>query len=140
MSITPEQRQTIRQMASNCCEYCHTAEMDHLSTFQIDHIIPRKHGGTDDTENLCLACIKCNGYKGPNVAALDPLTGAATKLFDPRHQPWQDHFRVNDDATIQGLSPEGRTTIAVLRINEPSRIQSRQELAEFGLFPCDTLD
>lgn len=110
--------------------------MDHLSTFQIDHIIPVKHGGTDETDNLCLACIKCNGYKGPNVAALDPLTGEATKLFDPRHQRWTDHFSIDANATLQGLSPEGRTTIAVLRINEKGRVQGRQELADFGQFPC----
>ena len=84
MSVTTEQRQLIREMAGNCCEFCRVAQDDRLSKFQIDHIIPIKHGGSDDTNNLCLACLKCNSFKGPNVAALDPETGAATKLYNPR--------------------------------------------------------
>ena len=30
----------------------------------VEHIIPRHHGGTDDPENVALACAKCNGEKG----------------------------------------------------------------------------
>ena len=30
----------------------------------VEHIIPRFHGGTDDPENLALACAQCNGEKG----------------------------------------------------------------------------
>lgn len=30
----------------------------------IEHIFPRTHGGTDDVENLALACRRCNGEKG----------------------------------------------------------------------------
>ncbi len=111
MSLTNEQRQIIHELASNCCEYCRIASDDRLSKFQIDHVIPIKHGGSDDTNNLALACLKCNGFKGPNVAALDPLTGHATKLFNPRRQRWDDHFLLNADTTITGLTPEGRVTV-----------------------------
>ncbi|MCU0658714.1 MAG: MOSC N-terminal beta barrel domain-containing protein [Polyangiaceae bacterium] len=30
----------------------------------VEHIIPRHHGGSDDAENLALACASCNGEKG----------------------------------------------------------------------------
>lgn len=30
----------------------------------IEHILPRTHGGTDDVENLALACARCNAEKG----------------------------------------------------------------------------
>ncbi len=30
----------------------------------IEHIVPRHHGGTDQVENLALACAACNGEKG----------------------------------------------------------------------------
>ena len=136
MTITKEQRQYIREIAGQCCEYCRVIEDEHAAKFQIDHIIPKKHSGTDETDNLCLACYKCNGYKGPNVAALDPLTGDATKLFDPRKQVWNEHFELNDDATISGISPEGRTTIDVLRINDSERVFYRKISMLAGDYPC----
>jgi len=107
-----------------------------LVKFQIDHIIPIKHGGKDASDNLCLACSECNGYKGPNVAALDPLTQDATKLYNPRQQDWNDHFKINQDATLSGLTPEGRATIFVLRINDEQRTQQRLGELMLGEYPC----
>ena len=74
MTVTAQEVREIHCLAGECCEYCRISERDRLVRFQIDHIIPIKHGGSDHTENLCLACFECNAYKGPNVAALDPLT------------------------------------------------------------------
>jgi hypothetical protein len=136
VSVTNEQRQIIHDWAGNCCEYCRVAQDDRLAKFQIDHIIPVKHGGSNDTGNLCLACLKCNGFKGPNVAALDPATGDATLLYNPRRQQWDDHFQINADASITGLSPEGRATVIVLRINESSRVKQRRMALLLGEYPC----
>lgn len=30
----------------------------------IEHIVPRHHGGTDELENVALACARCNAQKG----------------------------------------------------------------------------
>ena len=30
----------------------------------VEHIVPRRRGGTDDPENLALACARCNYQKG----------------------------------------------------------------------------
>lgn len=38
------------------CAYCGTGE----GPFDIDHIHPVSKGGTDDLDNLCLACRSCN--------------------------------------------------------------------------------
>lgn len=136
MSITAAQRRTVRELAGGCCEYCRIAEGDYGLTFQIDPIIPVKHGGTDDLSNLCLACFSCNSFKGPNVAALDPLTLIATRLFDPRQQNWDDHFRINDDLTLYGLTPEGRATMIVLRLNDEGRVKQREDQHVAGNYPC----
>jgi hypothetical protein len=136
MSVTAQQRQIVRDLAGNCCEFCRIAEGQRLVKFQIDHIIPIKHGGTDTVQNLCLACLECNSYKGPNVAALDPLTRNATKLYDPRQQVWDEHFRINADATLTGLTPEGRATLQVLRINEGDRVKQRLGELRLGEYPC----
>lgn len=136
MSITAQQRQIVRQRAGNCCEYCHLLESGGTVTFHVDHIIPIKHNGLDEVTNLCLACYQCNGYKGADIAGFDPETGNLTRLFHPRQHFWNEHFRLEDDATLTGLTPEGRTTARVLRFNEESRIQQRQTLNEVGLYPC----
>jgi hypothetical protein len=137
VTITRAQRDLIHERAGDCCEYCRVAQGDRLSKFQIDHIIPVKHGGSDDIDNLCLACLKCDGFKGPNVAALDPVTGEATKLYDPRRQKWDDHFQINPDATLTGVSPAGRATLVVLRINEESRVKQRWMAMFLGEYPCE---
>src|SRR3954454_22187551 len=42
-------------------------------------------------------------------------TGEVIPLFDPRHERWDDHYRVEtDDGTIQGVTPTGRVTVACL--------------------------
>jgi hypothetical protein len=136
MSINNEQRRLVRQRAGNCCEYCRVSQSGQLLGFQIDHIIAVKHGGDDTDDNLCLACYDCNIYKGSNVAALDPLTRAATKLYDPRQQLWDDHFRINPEAALTGLTPEGRVTIYVLRMNDEERVKQRLSELITGDYPC----
>ena len=136
MSITNNQRLLVSERANNCCEYCRVAQAGRLSTFHVDHIIALKHDGTDDSDNLCLACYKCNSYKGSNVAAIDPLTNNASKLYHPRQQVWDDHFTINSDAVIEGLTAEGRTTVKVLRINDDARIKPRYLAMLIGDYPC----
>jgi hypothetical protein len=136
MSISNENRSIVRERAGDCCEYCRLSQAGRLARFHVDHIIATKHGGTDKDDNLCLAFPKCNSYKGSNVAALDPLTGNATKLYHPRQQNWDNQFTVNPDATLSGLTPEGRTTILVLRINDETRVKQRSGDLALGEYPC----
>ena len=138
MTVTTQQIREIRAVAGGCCEYCRVSEQKRLIGFQIDHIIPLRHGGENHSENLCLACLECHSYKGPNVAALDPLTGDATKLYSPRLQDWKEHFTINADATLSGLTPEGRATIVVLRMNAEQRRIQRQGLLLLGEYPGES--
>ena len=39
-------------------------EGEPLSNASIEHIVPRHHGGTNDLENLAIACRRCNYQKG----------------------------------------------------------------------------
>ena len=41
-------------------------------TFHVDHIVSRKHLGTDDPSNLALACERCNAAKGTDLTGVDP--------------------------------------------------------------------
>lgn len=123
--MTPARRVRVRERAANRCEYCQTHQDDSpLAAHHIEHIRPIKHGGDDDEENLCLACIDCNLHKGPNLTGIDPVTDEVTVLFNPRHQRWDDHFEW-DGIHIVGKTPEGRATIRVLCMNSDEQLELR---------------
>ena len=98
-----------------------------LLRFQIDHVIAEQHGGVTASNNLALACPRCNTHKGPNIAGIDEETGRIVRLYNPRKDRWDEHFRWNGPELL-GLTTIGRATIAVLDINEPSAIDLRSEL------------
>lgn len=47
------------KLKNNTCCYCGTDEK-----LSLDHLIPRKNGGTDFGDNIIYACKKCNSSKG----------------------------------------------------------------------------
>lgn len=115
--MTAAQRQWGRQRAGARCEYCRLPDFAfEPEDFHVEHIIARKHGGPDDSDNLAWACIFCNLYKGPNLSSLDPDTGELTRLFHPRRERWEEHFQMSG-ARIVGLTPVGRTTCWLLEMN-----------------------
>ena len=38
------------------------------SGVHVDHIVPRKHGGSNNASNLQLVCARCNLIKGAKLA------------------------------------------------------------------------
>jgi DNA-directed RNA polymerase subunit RPC12/RpoP len=125
-------RSLVRQRAGNRCEYCgHRQEWASAVQFHIDHIIPRKHGGNDESENLALACPHCNCHRRDNLSGKDPTTGRTVKLFNPRAQSWHDHF-ARRGVTIVGLTPIGRATVRVCNMNADDRLDIRRRLQARG--------
>lgn len=124
----------VRRRAGEACEYCRMPQAAHVRTFAVDHVIARQHGGATTPDNLALACLRCNSHKGPNLAGIDPDSGRMTRLFRPRRDEWDEHFRWNGPYLV-GLTDVGRTTIAVLTINHPHYVALRESLMAEGLFP-----
>jgi 5-methylcytosine-specific restriction endonuclease McrA len=83
----------VRQRANHRCEYCRMPQVALESRLQIEHIVALQHVGDDSEENICLACDRCNLFKGPNLTSIDPVTQSLVRLFDPRRQKWSDHFQ-----------------------------------------------
>lgn len=50
-----------------------------------------------------------------------------TRLFHPRTDVWADQFEI-DAGSIVGLTDIGRTSVDVLAMNDPIRVQTRLEL------------
>ena len=136
MALSARRRREVYERAGGCCEYCRRAVGVRLVPFEVDHIIPLKHGGDDIGQNLCLACEPCNRYNGANVAAIDALTDERTRLYNPRQQAWSEHFNIHPDGSLSGSTPEARASVRVLRINDPPRIQQRHGEMLLGNYPC----
>lgn len=122
----------VRRRARFRCEYCQFPERFAGLSFQIDHIIARQHSGKNDAVNLALACFRCNSHKGTNLAGVDSQSGQVVRLFHPRQDVWEENF-VWKGPVLAGLTPVGRATVSVLRINRPDALLARASLMEEGI-------
>lgn len=112
--------------AAGRCEYCHAPQVLIGQAFHIDHIIPRFVGGQTQAENLCFAWSHCNIAKGGRTMAADPLTGKRVKLFNPRTDVWDEHFRWSQNwKRIKGRTPIGRASVIALDMNAKLLQQAR---------------
>ena len=129
-------RERVARQARYRCGYCLSAEAVIGAPMEIDHIIPQSLGGPTEEDNLWLACSLCNDHKADRIAALDPLTGEITRLFDPRRQIWREHFAWTEEGDrIVGLTSVGRATVVALNLNRPSLVKARQAWVTVGWHP-----
>lgn len=91
----------------------------------------KQHGGSDDPDNLALACHRCNLHKGPNLTGVDPFTGQLVALFHPRRDLWSEHFAF-EGSRIHGITAAGRATVHVLGMNDARRLKVRDEILKCG--------
>ena len=80
------------------------------------------------------SCAVCNRRKGSDISSVDPEAGTLVPLFNPRTQPWSDHFRL-DGMHIVGLTDIGRTTVAFLQLNAFERLIERDALIRTSRYP-----
>lgn len=117
-------RRRVIVRAQRRCEYCQHPDAYVTLAHHVDHILPLRHGGATTEDNLAYACFDCNLDKGANIAALDPMTGHLTRLFNPRLDEWKTHFML-ENGYILGLDEVGRTTVEFLRFNHETRLRQR---------------
>lgn len=122
-------RREIIKRAGNRCEYCLLPAEVGFFPHEIDHVIAEKHGGKTEAGNVAYACWRCNRHKGTDLGSFDPETNVFGRLFNPRMHVWGEHFKL-DGEHIVGLSPEGRTTVALLKLNHDDRLAERARLHE----------
>ena len=129
-------RREVARRADYLCEYCRLQQDLCPEPFEIEHIIPRALNGPTELGNLCFACPVCNNSKQDRVAAWDEVTGQRVRLFHPRLQVWERHFRWSEDfGTVLGRTPVGRATVTALEMNHPRVVQIRLLCAGLGLHP-----
>jgi hypothetical protein len=129
-TLSTSMRRAVATRAQDRCEYCGKPQISFFP-HEVDHVLAQKHGGQTTLDNLALACFERNRYKGSDVASFDPHTRQLTPLFNPRQQKWGEHFRYIE-GTIVPLTPEGRVTVMLLCLNQPTRVTERIALRAAG--------
>ena len=121
IAISEKIRKEVADRANHKCEF----------SFDLDHIVPIKHGGSSEIENLALACPHCNQHKGSDFATI--VNAEVVRLFNPRIDNWQESFIVVK-GEILSKSKIGEASIKIFRFNEPDRVILRQLLASIGRY------
>jgi 5-methylcytosine-specific restriction endonuclease McrA len=111
--ISAQLRRQVEERAGFRCEYCLIPASHDFLSHEIDHIIAEKHGGQTIEANLCESCFECNRYKGSDIASVD----------------WET------ENIVEPLSPVGRVTVFLLKLNHEDRLEERQLLIEAGSYP-----
>ena len=118
-------RQLVRQRANFQCEYCLLNEKRSFIGFEVDHIISRKHRGSNDPNNLAYSCGDCNRNKGTDIASIDwNNNNQITRFYNPRIDLWAEHFRLSN-TVIESLTSIGEVTITIFRFNDQIRLTNR---------------
>lgn len=122
MTITAAVRDRVRQRANFACEFCGVSETDAGGQLTVDHFCPQSRGGDDGLDNLIYCCVRCNQYKSDYWPAhLD-----APVLWNPRREPFTQHFIELDDGMLAALTTIGAFTLRRLRLNRPALVAHRQ--------------
>jgi HNH endonuclease len=126
----------VADRARHRCEYCHAPESIFNVVLEVEHITPVVAGGTNDDDNLALACRSCNGFKSSRSDYIDPESGLEERFYHPRQDRWEEHFSVvSESGEIIERTAIGRVTIIGLKMNSSAQLNARRFWIQLGLFP-----
>lgn len=133
-TISQQLRREVRIRAGGRWEYCLMAEEFLVWGCEVDHIISRKHGGTTELSNLAFCCALCNRAKGTDIASIHSESEELVRLFNPRQDLWEAHFRPEGNRVV-GLTLIGQVTVSLLQLNHEERLVERAFSRKIGKFP-----
>lgn len=126
----------VRQECKNRCGYCLVPQELVSYKLEIEHIFPKGKGGSNEKENICLACRECNLKKSVKTYGFDTVTARQVRLFNPRGQHWNRHFEFDESLTeIVGKTACGRATVLALQMNSEWQTTARKFWILTSKFP-----
>ena len=90
-------KQRVFDRDGRICRYCGSDE----EPLHIDHIIPRKVGGTHDLENLQVLCKMCNLKKSSKDEGVFLAQTATPPVFSSRIYPMQSEPMLDSPFTVR---------------------------------------
>jgi len=133
-AVSARLRRLVFQRAHGICEYCLIHEEDACFSFHVDHISSRKQKGSTTSDNLALACLRCNVSKGTDPGVIIGRPPRLVRLYHPRQDRWDEHFRIFA-ARIHPVSEIGEATVSLLDLNAQDRLLLRCALVKAGRYP-----
>jgi hypothetical protein len=121
MTVGSATWEQVRYRAASSCEFCGVSETDAGGQLTVDHFQPKTKGGMEDLENLIYCCFRCNQYKHDYW----PSSPGDPRLWNPRCEPFRQHFVESDDGRLHPLTAVGTFTIRRLRLNRPPLVARR---------------
>jgi HNH endonuclease len=129
-------QRALLELSRGYCEYCVLPSNFSTDFYHNEHIIPLILNGKTELENLARSCGICNNGKRDKIEHIDPLTRQVVRLYHPRQDMWTDHFQWSgDNLYIVGLTPIGRATIDLLKLNRSNAFNLRKLLKLADLHP-----
>jgi 5-methylcytosine-specific restriction endonuclease McrA len=89
---------------NNRCAHC--GKILTVGSMQVDHILPRAQGGSDEILNLQPLCMACN--QGKSAFTEDTAEAAARPWFEPTHRLLKGKARVTSLKRYCVLARDGR--------------------------------
>ena len=87
------------------CQYCGQTAPNVV--LQVDHIVARANGGTDELNNLKTACVACNigkNLKPLNIPPQVTMPGHSRANSVPKHELIMGYLKINQYATATEIS------------------------------------
>jgi 5-methylcytosine-specific restriction endonuclease McrA len=82
-------RHNIFERDRNTCQYC--GEIFERKDLNLDHVVPRDHGGPTSWENIVCSCISCNTKKANRT----PLEAGMHLVRKPKRPKWRPFVQVS---------------------------------------------
>jgi len=97
---------------------------------------PESLGGTDEVDNLALACPTCNYYKSNHLLGIDEKGLTGRLLFNPRRDQWHEHFEFDSSTLrLKGKTDTGKGTVNRFLMNNSMQLEARRLWVELELYP-----
>ncbi|WP_207064086.1 HNH endonuclease [Motiliproteus sp. SC1-56] len=85
------------------CQYCGRGGIESFEDWNeawlaIDHIMPKKHGGSDEESNLVVACHTCNSVKAAEMCSSIAEAKEIIARKNEGRKRWFQKFVANDSA------------------------------------------
>jgi len=102
----PKRQARVLTKEQGSCYYC-----GEIKTLAIDHVIPRKRGGSDSNENIVFACYWCNMSKGAKLIEEWRFSIAKQLVSWPEFRPMQIEW-----LRSHGFDPEAVATALLSQV------------------------
>ncbi len=119
-ALGPTKRCAIVYRSGGLCAWCERALLPR--EVQLDHVVPRRDGGSDTPDNLVVACARCQIDRPDSdvawarvTAQLDtPLDFVAGRMLADHMYPWARQRTADNKAYLKRRDTRRRSVLTVV--------------------------